>query len=196
MPGRVLNTNLAKIKVDLKKNFEFMKTRLLSFRLLLLRQFLSLKLKLTFKSNTQMNIQDLICSRGGWRLLREMTDCPMLWVDLCETIPFWSLKDDCTYSSSIIFILRNIIRFLPRVSYSRLRKDPLVLPYCLKLIVHTYNQTIVQEILLYFTLGYIFSQCQFYEFLQTLASQIFSIFQFLPFQRISFRFEIHCIIDR
>ena len=66
MSGRVLNTNLAKIKVDLKKNFKFMKTRLLSFRLLLLRQFLSLKLKLTFKSNTQMNIQDLICSRGGW----------------------------------------------------------------------------------------------------------------------------------
>ena len=61
-----------------------------------------------------------------------MTDCAMLWVDLCETIPFWFLNDDPTYSSSIVFILRNIIRFLPRMPYSRLRKDPLVLLYCLK----------------------------------------------------------------
>ena len=64
MPARVLNTNLPKIKVDLKKNFKFMRTRLLLFRLLLFRQFLSLKLKLTFKSTTQINIQDLMCSRG------------------------------------------------------------------------------------------------------------------------------------
>ena len=64
VPGGVLNTILPKIKVKFKKNFEFMKTRLLSFRLLLFRQFLSLKLKLTFRSTTQINIQDLICSRG------------------------------------------------------------------------------------------------------------------------------------
>ena len=64
MPARVLNTNLPKIKVDLKKNFKFMRTRLLLFILLLFRQFLSLKLKLTFKSTTQINIQDLICSSG------------------------------------------------------------------------------------------------------------------------------------
>ena len=49
--------------MDLKKNFKFMKTRSLSFRLLF-RQFLSLKLKLTFKSITQRNIQDLNYSRG------------------------------------------------------------------------------------------------------------------------------------
>ena len=75
----------------------------------------------------------------------------MLWIDLCETIPFWSLNDDPTYSSSIVFILRNTIRFLPRVPYSRLRKDPLVLLYCLKFSFYTYYWTIVQEILLYFT---------------------------------------------
>ena len=43
-----------------------------------------------------------------------------------------SLNDDPTYSFSTVFILRNITRFLPRVSYSRLRKDLLVLLYCLK----------------------------------------------------------------
>ena len=64
MPGGVLNTILPKIKVKFNKNFEFMKTRLSLFRLLLFRQFLSLKLILTFRSTTQINIQDLICSRG------------------------------------------------------------------------------------------------------------------------------------
>ena len=64
MPGGVLNTILPKIKVKFNKNFEFMKTRLSLFRLLLFRQFLSLKLILTFSSATQINIQDLICSRG------------------------------------------------------------------------------------------------------------------------------------
>ena len=59
MPGGVLNTILPKIKVKFNKNFEFMKTRLSLFRL-----FLSLKLILTFRSTTQINIQDLICSRG------------------------------------------------------------------------------------------------------------------------------------
>ena len=59
MPGGVLNTILPKIKVKFNKNFEFMKTRLALFRL-----FLSLKLILTFRSTTQINIQDLICSRG------------------------------------------------------------------------------------------------------------------------------------
>ena len=127
---------LPKIKVKFKKNFEFMKTRLLSFRLLLFRQFLSLKLKLTFRSTTQLNIQDLICSRE--ETFARMTDCAMFWVDLCETIPFCSLNDDPTYSSRIAFILSNITRSLPRVSYSRLRKDPLVLLYCLKFSVHTY----------------------------------------------------------
>ena len=136
MPRGVLNTILPKIKVKFKKNFEFMKTRLLSFRLLLFRQFLSLKLKLTFRSTTQLNIQDLICSRE--ETFARMTDCAMLWVDLCETIPFCSLNDDPTYSSRIAFILSNITRSLPRVSYSRLRKDPLVLLYCLKFSVHTY----------------------------------------------------------
>ena len=125
-----------------------------------------------------------------------MTDCAMLWVDLCETIPFWPLNDDPKYSSSIDFILRNIIRFLPRVSYSRLRKDPLLLLYCLKFIVYTYYQTFVQEILLYFASGSFFTECRFYEFSQTLPLQIFSIVQFLPFQRISFRFEKHYIIHR
>ena len=114
-------------------------------RLLLFRRFLSLKLKLTFKSTT--GIQALIWSRV--RLLHEITDCAMLSVDLCETIPFWSLNNDPTYSSSIVFILRNTIRFLPRVPYSRLRRDPLVLLYCLKFSVHTYYWTIVQEILLF-----------------------------------------------
>ena len=107
------------------------------------------------------------------RLLHEMTDCAMLWVDLCETIPFWPLNDDPKYSSSIDFILRIIIRFLPRVSYSRLRKDPLVLLYCLKFIVHTYYYTIVQEILLYFASGSFLTECRFYEFSQTLSAQIF-----------------------
>ena len=64
MPGGVLNTILPKIKVKFNKNSEFMKTRLSLFRLLLFRQFLSLKLILTFRSTTQINIQDLICSRG------------------------------------------------------------------------------------------------------------------------------------
>ena len=64
MPGGVLNTILPKIKVKFNKNFEFMKTRLSLFRLLLFRQFLSVKLILTFRSTTQINIQDLICSRG------------------------------------------------------------------------------------------------------------------------------------
>ena len=39
MPGGVLNTILPKIKVKFKKNFEFMKTRLLLFRLILFRHF-------------------------------------------------------------------------------------------------------------------------------------------------------------
>ena len=78
-----------------------------------------------------MNIQDMICSRGT--LLHEMTDRVVLWVDLCEIIPLWFLNDDPTYSSSRVFILGNIIRFLPRVPSSRLRKDPPVLLYILNL---------------------------------------------------------------
>ena len=150
-----------------------MKTRLL----LLFRQFLSLKLKLTFKSTT--GIQALFCSRG--ETFAPMTDCALLSVDLCETIPLWSLNDDPTYSSSMVFIPKNTIRFLPRVSYSRLRKDPLVLLYCLKFSGHAYYWTIAQEILLYFTSWSFFTECRIYEFSQTLPSQIFSIFQFLPF---------------
>ena len=61
--------------------------------------------------------------------MHEMTDCATLWVDLCETIPFCSLNNNPTYSFSIVFTLRNITRFLP---HSRLRKDLLVLLYCLK----------------------------------------------------------------
>ena len=109
-----------------------------------------------------------------------MTDCAMLWVDLCETIPFWSLNNDPTYSSSIVFILRNTIRFLPRVPYSRLRKDPLVLLYCLKFSVHTW--TIGQEILLCFISWSFSTECRIYEFSQILPSQIFQYFNSFHFR--------------
>ena len=82
--------------------------------------------------------------------MHEMTDCAMLWVDLCETIPFCSFNDDPTYSSSIVFILRNITRLLPRVSYSRLRKDLLVLLYCLKFSVHTYLRNCLRNFSLFY----------------------------------------------
>ena len=72
-------------------------------------------------------------------LLHEMTDYAILWVDLCETIPFWSLSDDPICSSSIVFILRIIIRFLPRVPYPGWGR---ILSYCFTV----YNSSFIRII--------------------------------------------------
>ena len=124
MPGRVLNINLSKIKVNLKRKFEFLKPRLL------FRHLLSLKLNLTVKYQLLRWISR-ICSVLGGRPLHEMTDCAALWVALCKVNPpgSWAM----ILNIPLVFILGNIIRLLPRVPFPRLRKDPFVLVYYLYL---------------------------------------------------------------
>ena len=68
--------------------------------------------------------------------MHEFPDCAIRWADWCETIPFWIVDIDPTYSSNIFCFLGNITRILPRVPFPGWGR---ILQYCVKLLLdHRY----------------------------------------------------------